>query len=297
MTLSSTGRGIAYMVASTFIFALQDTVTRRLALGNDISVVLMIRYWFFALFVVAIAMRAPGGIRRVLRPHFPKIQFVRGLLLISQIFLMTFSFVKLGLVASHSIAVSFPLMVAALSGPVLGEYVGWRRWTAVAVGAVGILVILNPGAGVLSVWSFLPIFGALSFALYALLTRYVAAKDGSAVSFFWAGITGAVVTTALGLHSWEPLSPDAWPYMLTLCCTSVAGHWCVIRAYDYAEASAVQPFSFLQLVWIMGIGVLFIGETLTLNMIIGAAIVVSAGLFTLWRAGRKGEAATPVARP
>ncbi|QUS36963.1 EamA family transporter [Falsirhodobacter algicola] len=286
------------MVTATLVFAAQDAVSRHLGEGNNVFVIVMIRYWFFAAFVVALALRSPGGLRRVLRPHHLLIQIARGLILVSQICILLLAFVKLGLVATHSIFTCFPLLVAALSGPVLGEHVGWRRWTAIAVGAVGVLVILNPlGEQILSPWMILPILGAFVFALYGLLTRYVAEKDGATVSFFWAGVTGAAAITVLGLWFWQPMPRADWPYMAVLCCTGILGHWCMIRAYDYAEASAVQPFSFLQLMWIAIIGVAFFGETLTPNVVIGAAIVVMAGLFTLWRAEQKGEPPTPVTRP
>ncbi|WP_128254840.1 DMT family transporter [Falsirhodobacter deserti] len=297
MTRPDTRKGIACMIAATLVFSVQDALSRHLGETNNVFVIVMIRYWFFAAFVVALALKAPGGLGRALRPRFPVIQVLRGVMLVAEICIMVVAFVKLGLVATHAVFTCFPLLVAALSGPVLGEYVGWRRWTAVAVGLVGVLVILQPGGGVLSLWSVLPFAAALLFALYGLLTRYVAAEDGAAVSFFWAGTSGAVAITMLGLWFWEPLSEGSWPWMAALCVTGIIGHWCMIRAYDYAEASAIQPFSFLQLVWASIIGVAFLGESLTANVVIGAGIVVAAGLFTLWRADKKGEAPTPVARP
>lgn len=297
MTEQNTRKGIAYMILATLVFSLQDVLSRHLGETNNIFVVVMIRYWFFAMFVIAMSLRMPGGLRRVLKPRYPLLQALRGILLAAEICVMVFAFIKLGLVATHAVFSCFPLLVAALSGPVLGEYVGWRRWTAVAVGCVGVFVILQPGSGVLSVWSVLPLAAALMFALYGLLTRYVAAEDGASVSFFWAGTSGAVAITLLGIFFWEPLSAGSWPWMLALCCSGIVGHWCMILAYDYAEASAVQPFSFLQLVWIAIIGVAFLHEPLGANVVIGAAIVVAAGLFTLSRAKKKGEEPTPVARP
>lgn len=297
MTQPDTRKGIACMIAATMIFAVQDAVSRHLGATNNVFVVVMIRYWFFAAFVIAMALRAPGGLRRVLRPRHPLIQILRGLLLVAEIVVMVYAFVKLGLVGTHAVFTCFPLLVAALSGPVLGEHVGWRRWTAVAVGCVGVFVILQPGAGVLSVWSILPFAAALMFALYGLLTRFVAEADGASVSFFWAGVSGAVAITVLGLWNWQPLSAGSWPWMLTLCVSGLIGHWLMIRAYDFAEASAVQPFSFLQLVWIAIIGVAFLHEELSANVVIGALIVVAAGLFTLQRAKARGEEPTPVARP
>ncbi len=125
------------------------------------------------------------------------------------------------------------------------------------------------------------------FAVYGLLTRYVARDDGSAVSFFYTGTVGMVVMTAIGVWYWEPISGHDWIWMGMLCLTGVLGHWLLIKTYDHAEASAVQPFAYLQLPFAAGFGMLLFGETLRTNVAIGAAIVVGAGLFTLWRERRR----------
>ncbi len=97
---------------------------------------------------------------------------------------MVIAFVKLGLVEAHAVFTCYPLLVAALSGPVLGESVGWRRWTAIGIGFVGVLIILQPGMHVFSPWAIVPLICAFLFALYGLLTRYVARKDAASVSLF-----------------------------------------------------------------------------------------------------------------
>ncbi|WP_136683301.1 DMT family transporter [Falsirhodobacter xinxiangensis] len=294
MTQQNTRLGILFMIAATLVFTAQDALSRMLGAHNNVFVVVMIRYWFFAAFVIALALRSSGGLRGVLRSRYPVLQSLRGLLLVAEICVMVIAFVKLGLIATHAVFACYPLLVSALSGPVLGETVGWRRWTAVAIGFVGVIIILNPGAGVLSFWSLVPLAAAAMFAIYGLLTRYVARGDGPAVSFFWAGTVGAVAITIVGLISWQPLRPEDWPLMATLCCTGVLGHWCLIRSFDAAEASAVQPFSFLQILWATGVGVFFFHEELHLNILVGAGVVIAAGLFTLWRAKVKGEV-TPAA--
>ncbi len=196
---------------------------------------------------------------------------------------MVLAFVLLGLVESHAVFTCAPLLVAALSGPVLGEKVGWRRWTAIAIGFVGVLVILQPGQRVLSVAALVPLLAALLFALYVLLTRYVSRSDPASVSFFWTGTIGAVAMTPVGLWAWQPMTAPDWVWMALLCCSAVLGHWLLIRAYEVAEASAVQPFVYLQLVFASALGIFLFGERLERNVALGAAIVVSAGLFTLWR--------------
>ncbi len=279
----NTRHGIALMVGATMVFAFQDGISRYLAGNYNVLMVVMIRYWFFAAFVIAVARRRAGGIAVAARTTQPWLQALRGVLLVAEICITVVSFVLLGLVETHAVFIIYPLLVAALSGPVLGESVGWRRWLAIGIGFVGILIILQPGRGVFSPVALVPLVGAFGFALYGLLTRYVARRDSTATSFFWTGTVGAVAITAVGIWFWEPMAPRDWGWMAVLCVSGALGHWLLIRCYEVAEASAVQPFAYLQLVFVAIIGILVFGETLRLNVVIGAGVVVLAGLFTLWR--------------
>ncbi len=278
--------GIWLMCATSFVFAVQDGISRHLAAEYNVLMIVMIRYWFFAAFVIAIAIRTQGSIRVAAATSQPFLQITRGLLLAAEICVMVFAFVKLGLIESHAIFASYPLLVAALSGPILGETVGWRRWTAIAIGFVGVLVILQPGVGVFSPYAVIPLTSAILFAIYGLLTRYAARRDKAATSFFWTGVVGAIGMTCVGVWFWEPMIGPDWIWMGALCITGVTGHFLLIKTYEVAEASAVQPFAYLQLVFATSIGITVFGEKLESNVAIGACIVVAAGLFTLLRARR-----------
>lgn len=277
------GLAIFLMCLVSLIFAVQDGISRHLSAAYSPVFVTMLRYWFFALFVLAMAARGPGGLRAAARSHHPVLQVTRGLLLVFEVVIMLAAFVRLGLVETHAVFTAYPLLVVALSGPVLGERVGWRRWAAVGVGFLGILVILQPGLRVFSPWAILPLVAALMFALYGLLTRLVSARDSAETSFFWTGIAGVVGITAVGLWQAEPIAPPDWPWMAVLCLTGAFSHYLLIRAYSLAEASSLQPFSYTQLVWVSLIGVLLLGERVAPNVIGGMGIIVGAGLFTWWR--------------
>ena len=175
------------------------------------------------------------------------------------------------------------MLIAALSGPILQEQVGWRRWVAIFFGFIGVLIILNPTANVFSPLAIVPFVSAVLFALYGLLTRYAARQDTAETSFFWTGITGVVLMTFVGIWVWEPMNSRDWTWMALLCVTGAAGHGLLIKCYEVVEASAVQPFAYLQLVFVSFIGVGLFGEVIALNVAIGAAIVIAAGLFTFWR--------------
>ena len=280
----NTALGIWLMIAVAFIFAVQDGFSRHLAGEYNVYMIIMIRYWFFAAFVIAVATRKAGGFRNAARSNVLLWQATRGVLLVVEILIAVTAFVLLGLIEAHAVFAMYPLLVAALSGPILGEKVGWRRWTAIGIGFVGVLVILQPGSGVFRPEALISLLAAFMFALYGLITRYVGRYDISAVSFFWTGVMGALVSTAIGVWYWEPMSGTDWIFMGMLCITSALSHYLLIRAYEVAEASAIQPFAYLQLVFASAIGITVFGEVLRPNVAIGAAIVVLAGLFTLWRA-------------
>ena len=280
---TNTRLGIMLMILTTFIFAIQDGISQHLAVNNNVVMIVMIRYWFFAAFVIAIARRQSGSIRAAARTKQPLLQIARGTLLALEICVMVTAFVYLGLVESHAIFACYPLLIAALSGPVLGEAVGWRRWAAIGIGFVGVLVILQPGFAVFSPAAAIPLASAFMFALYGLLTRYAARRDNTTTSFFWTGTSGAVVMTVVGVWFWEPMSASDWRWMITLCFTGAAAHWLLIKTYEVAEASAVQPFAYLQLVFVSVLGIVVFSETIRTNVAFGAALIVAAGLFTLWR--------------
>lgn len=271
------------MIATTFVFAVQDGLSRYLATEYNTVLVVMVRYWFFAAFVVALSASRKGGVRRVAATSQPLLQILRGVLLVAEICVMVIAFVKLGLVASHAVFTSYPLLVAALSGPILGEKVGPRRWAAIGVGFVGVLIILRPGFSVFAPEALIPLLSALMFAVYGLLTRYVARKDSAETSFFWTGVAGAVAITLIGPFFWEPILGNDWWIMGLLCLTGAGGHYLLIRAYEVAEASTVQPFAYFQLVFAASIGLTVFGESIDLWIVLGAGLIIGSGLFTLWR--------------
>ncbi|MGA0846543.1 MAG: EamA family transporter, partial [Luteolibacter sp.] len=142
MMQTNSRQGILYMIATTMVFAMQDGISRYLAAEYNVIMVVMIRYWFFAAFVIALASRKKGAMRAAIATSQPLAQTCRSILLVVEICIMVAGFTYLGLVESHAIFAACPFLVAALSGPILGERVGWRRWSAIGVGFLGVLIIL-----------------------------------------------------------------------------------------------------------------------------------------------------------
>lgn len=287
MSETNTRHGIILMIVTTLIFAIQDGISRHLAGEYNVLMIVMIRYWFFGAFVIAIAAPKTGGLRKAAATKQPIVQITRGLLLSAEICVMVTAFTLLGLVESHAVFVCYPLLITALSGPILGEKVGIYRWAAITVGFIGVLIILQPSFAVFSPYALVALLAAVMFALYGLLTRFAARKDTAITSFFWTGTVGAVFMTCVGIWSWEPMNAQDWFWMACLCVTGATGHWTLIRCYEVAEASSVQPFAYLSLPFAASIGIMIFGESIKWNAALGAVIVVAAGLFTLWREGKR----------
>lgn len=281
--MNATRSGYIFTIVAITLFSAQDGISKHLAGAYPPFLVAMIRYWTFALFAIALAARSRGGLSVTVRTRRPLLQVVRGLLLAAQIVLVIKSFALVGLAHSQAIFSSGPLMVALLSMPILGEKVGWRRWTAICIGFVGVLIILKPESGFFDLRFLVPLLSALLFSLYVIVTRLVSRRDAAMTSFFYTGVVGAVAMSCIGPFFWTPLTPQDWVWMVLLCLTGMSSHYCLIRAYDLLDAVVIQPLTYLQLVYAAIIGVTFFGEVLTPNMVAGALIVVGAGLFTVWR--------------
>ncbi len=274
-------RGIWLMIATVAVFAAQDGFSRHLADSYNTLMVVMVRYWVFAGFVIFLALRRPEGVRAAVRSVHLRMHVVRALLLVTEICVIIYGYTLIGLIESHAVFAICPLLVVALCGPVLGERISWQRWAAVGAGLAGVVIILRPGSGVFSWPAVLPLISAALFAVYSVLTRLSARIEPTFPAFFWPGIIGALVMTAIGLPFWQSITPQDSVLLGIYAALSVLSHWLLLKTYAAAEASAVQPFAYLQIVFVSGIGITVYGETLAPAVAFGAAIVVAAGLYAL----------------
>ena len=275
------------MAVTMLIFAVQDGISQYLAREYNVFFIVMVRYWFFALFVVILCSKQPGGLRKAISTKQPFLQVFRGALLALEVIVMITSFTLLGLIESHAIFSIYPLLVAALSGPVLKEFVGWKRWSAIFTGFIGVMIILKPSNSVFSLEAIIPLVAALVFALYSLLTRYAARQDTSMTSFFWTGLIGAVVMSIVGSGYWIALKPVDWAWLGLLCILACLAHYLLIKCYELSEASSLQPFAYLQLLFATIIGLWIFSEKLEVHVVMGALLVVLSGLFAIWRERQK----------
>lgn len=275
--------GYAFTLAAILIFSLQDAISKHLGSAYPPVFIAMLRFWAFGAFAMVLGARGPGGLKAAAATKRPVLQVLRGVLLAFQIVVTITAFSTAGLAHSQAVLSSGPIFVALLSMPLLGERVGWRRWTAIGVGLSGVLIVLNPAASTFDLDVLLPLLGAVMFAVYVVVTRLVSRDDPASTSFFYIGVAGAAAISLVGPFFWTNLSPGDWLWMGLLCITGMLSHYFLIRAYDLLDAAAVQPLTYLQIVLAAVIGVSVFGETLNLNTVVGSIIVVGAGIFTIWR--------------
>ncbi len=294
MTDQNRKTGILLMLSAVTIFAIQDGFSRHLAETYNVFMVIMIRYWFFAGFVILLALRRPEGFRAAIRTRHPFLHLARASLLIAEVCVIVWGYTLIGLINSHAVFAVCPLLVAALSVPILGERVQWQNWLAIGIGMTGVLIILQPGSGVFSPASLLPLTAALMFALYSILTRLTTRDEPAFVSLFWSGLIGGGLISLLGIPSWEPMTGFDWVNMTVYALLALLANWLLIRCYEVTEAARVQPFAYLQIVLVTIIGIVVYDEALRVSVVIGTIVVVGAGLFTLWHS-RQAAGAGPLA--
>lgn len=278
----SNRKGILLMIAAVASFAVQDGFSRYLAGHYNTLMVVMVRYWLFAGFVLVLALRRPEGFRAAIRSDRIGAHVARSVLLVSEVCVIVWGYTLIGLIESHAVFAICPLLIVALSGPVLGEQISWKRWAAVGLGMVGVLIVLRPGSGVFSWPALLPLASAFLFATYSVLTRLTTRNEPSFPAFFWPGVIGAVLMTAVGTMQWEPVSQRDWLFMGLYASLGVLSHWLLLKCYEVAEASSVQPFAYLQIVFVSIVGLLVFGETLAPAVMVGTGLIIAAGLYALW---------------
>ena len=275
--------GITLMVITTFMFSSMDGVSRYLAEKNNVFTLVTMRYWFIAFVMMVTCLFIKNRISDILNTKQPYIQFSRGVILSLNNCLVVYTFTLLGLVETHAIIACYPLIVAGLSVPFLGERFGWRRWMAIFTGFIGVIIILRPNTNVITEGSIFAIIGAIMFAVYLILTRYVSRSDTAITSFFWTGIGGTVTMSLISLFIWDDILKEDYLWLFIMCVLSAGSHFMMVKTLQVAEASVVQPFSYLQLVFGSVIGVTIFSESIDLMIIVGALVVIGSGLFTTWR--------------
>lgn len=236
-------------------------------------------------FLLMLLLFAPRYGLRIMRPRRPGLQIARGLLgIASSIFYFT-GLTSVSLATAATISFTGPLLVTALSGPMLGEKVGVRRWAAVAIGFVGALVVIRPGVGDSGEWAALLIAAsAACAAMYQLFTRKLAGLDHAETTNIWSGLIGTTVMCVLIPFVWEaPVTAEFWILFIALGLVGGTAHYILTKAFERGPASLLSPFSYLQLLGATVTGYFLYGALPDRWTWAGAAIIVGAGLYVAHR--------------
>ncbi|MCW3475056.1 DMT family transporter [Limobrevibacterium gyesilva] len=273
-------RGIALILGATMLFSLSDAMAKYLGQHLPVIEIAWIRYVIFVIF--AAGLIAPSGLRR-LRVRSQTLQLMRGLTLVGSAVFFIFGLRYLPLADAASVGFVSPLLITMLSVPMLREVVGIRRWAAIVVGFLGVLIVVRPGTGAFQPAAFLVVTSSLCWAIASILTRKMAGADDAATTLLWSAVSGLVVLTIL--LPFDFVMPSAWllAVALVLGIVASAGQYLMVLAYRYAGASLLAPFSYVQLIWAVALGYLVFGSLPDQWTLLGAGIIVGSGIYTVHR--------------
>jgi drug/metabolite transporter (DMT)-like permease len=270
-------KAIALAVSATVLFGSSDTISKYLSFSLPIVEFIWIRYVLF-LITAACLVR-----RRSILPRNPALQITRGLCVVGSSILFVYGVRQMTMAQATTISFLSPLLITILSIPLLGETVGPRRWAAVAVGMLGMLVVVRPGLGGFQPAALFGVASAFCWALALIITRKISNSDTPQTTVLWsAGIGTAVLSLILPFQAVWP-TPKQLGLSLVLGVLASGGQWVVILAHRIAPASLLAPFFYGQLLWVSVLGFLVFGNLPDIWTIVGAAIIAASGLYTAHR--------------
>ncbi len=278
-------RAALLVLAGTAIFVAMDALGKELVKHYSTIEIAWARYLFnLAAFVAIVAAGQPMS--GILRTRRLGLQLVRALLMLVTTYVFFAALRHLRLAEVTALAFLSPLVMTALSVPLLKERVSPQRWLAVGVGFLGALLIIRPGFGDFHWAMLLALTCAVTRALYMIVTRALGAHDGPFTTLFYSSLIGTALTSLVVPFDWR--APDAvgWAMLAALGLLGAVGHYMLIRAFTLAPSSALAPFGYTEMIWSLLFGLVLFGEFPPTITLIGAAIIAGAGLYSLRTGGR-----------
>jgi drug/metabolite transporter (DMT)-like permease len=274
--------GIVAMVVAAALFTVMDAGMKLLAQHySPMQVTALRSLASFPLVYVYVAWRS--SFAAMLRVRWP-LHMARGALAVVMLATFVYGLQQLPMTETYAIFYVAPLLITALSVPLLGERVGTARWLAIGIGLAGVLVVLRPtGANVLTLGGLAIIAAAVCYTISAIAVRILGRTDSMESLMFWLISMLALGSTALAWPHWQPVrASDAW-IIVGVGITGFCGQWGVTYAFRHGEVSAVAPFEYTSLVWTLGLDRLIWHTVPDGYTLLGAAIIIAAGLFLVRR--------------
>jgi len=284
-------RGILSMLLAVATFCLMDACMKALTPHYPAMQIAALR-GLTSLPLIAAWALLDGGARQLVRVRWP-LHLLRGVLSVLMLAAFAYGLKTLPLAEAYSLFFVAPLLITALAVPILGERVGWRRWSAIAIGLVGTVIVLRPsGAGMLSLGGLAVIAAAAAYALSAIVVRVLGRTDSTQSMVFWMLAMLSLIATVLASPQWvTPRVEHAW-LLSALAVTGAVGQWGITDAFQRTPASLLAPLEYTALVWGLGLDWLLWDALPDRTMLIGASIIVVAGLYLL-RRERDPQVTTP----
>ena len=283
----NTQTGILLLLASIGFITVVDTGAKYMT--ADLPPLQLVWGYFLGIFTALCCLAIIRGRRqrRQLSTRRPWMHVGRAGLLVLSISLLFVALSRMSLADATAISFTSPLFITLLAIPILGERVDKGRWLAVLGGLCGVLVVVRPGSGLASWVSLLPLFGALAFAAFQIVTRLLASTENTFTTLFCTGLFGLLWSSLALPFVW--VSPEPWHWLAFMAqgLLGVGAHLCMIKAFEVAEASLLAPFNYSKIIWAAAAGYLVFDNIPTLNTLAGAAIIAAAGLFVMLHERRK----------
>ena len=274
---------ILLVIGSCLFFSFLDTSGKYLVLhGMAAPFVAWVRFAVHLVFVLVL-FRVWSN-RLVLKTHNLPGQILRGAFLFSSTVLNFIALQTLQLAETISIAFFSPMLVVALAGPLLGEHAGWRRWSAILVGFVGVLIVTRPGFGGFGAGHIFALGFVLCHSFYVIMTRRMGATESTESLIFYSALTPTLVMLPVApLYGSMPQGAMQWGLLAVTGICGALGHLLLIKAYKQATTAALAPYPYSQIVWMVALGWLVFGDLPDGWTILGAAIIVMSGLYIVHR--------------
>jgi drug/metabolite transporter (DMT)-like permease len=275
-------RGIFLMCAGVALFPMMNAEVKLLAARYPVIEITWAR--FTGHLIVMLIVFLPQYGRRLIATRRPLVQLARSALMLASNGIFVAAIGKVPLATASAIGFTSPLIVTALSVPLLREQVGWRRWSAVGVGFCGALLIIRPGVGLHDPAVLLLLVSSAAYALYQIATRWVMAHDSPATGIIFAALLGSLGTTMVLPLIWvTPRSLLDLAMLLSLGCFGGLGHFLVIKAFQAAPASVIAPLGYVELIGTAILGYLIFNNFPDALTWVGALVIIASGLYIAMR--------------
>ena len=276
-------KGIFLFITAIFLISIVDTICKFFT--KDLHAIQIVWGYLIGINVTLWIFFFLKGkkLSKLVKSKKLVLQIIRPAFLICSISSLFIGLTYLPIAEATAIGFVAPLFITALSVPILKEKVGIHRWSAVLFGFLGVIIIVRPGTEFWHIASIMPLLGAFFFALFQIFTRLLSTTENTYTTLFYTGIGGLGWSSLMVPFVWSPMLRIHFFVFFSIGIMGAIAHLCMISAFDRAEASFLAPYNYTKLLWVAVLGYIIFGDIPSLEMWLGAFIIVSAGFYVFSR--------------